>query len=554
MTKIRLIFYFYLFCFCAIILKLFYIQVLNAQEFSADYVTTQKIMPERGKVLDRTGAPLAVNQTTYLLFVEPKNINDKGEIVRKLDEILKIGDATLTAQIDEKKQWVAIKGNLSDETKKQIQQLDLKGIGFQEERKRYYPEASLAAHLVGFLGKNNKGESVGYSGVEGYYDKDLAGLPGLLKSERDLFGRPIFVGTQDRVEAENGRDFMLTIDKTVQHMMKEKLKAGVEKYKAKEGCVIAANPHTMEIIGLTCLPDFDPEHYYDFESKDYINWAISSVYEPGSTWKPMMIAAAIEEKAYKPDDMFDEECTKEVSNYTIKNWDNKCEGKITITRILEKSSNIGMVYTGEKLGEKKLYDYLKKYGIGEYTDIDLQGEVPGILRAEKDFYPIDYATATFGQGMAVTPIQLVRAFSSIINGGKLMRPYVVQEVVEGEYRRVREPTVVRQVLSERTSAIMRKMLVSVVDNAEAKWDKPKGYKFGGKTGTAQVAVQSGPGYDASKTIASFIGFAPADNPQFVMLVVLKEPGVSGWGSETAAPIFFDIAKDLLVYYNIPPTN
>lgn len=552
MTKIRLVFFFYLFCFFAIIVKLFYIQVIASTEFSADYVTTEKIIPERGKILDRNGDPLAVNQTTYLLYIEPPNVKDKHEVIRKLDEILKIGEATLTARFDDKKKWIAIKGNLSDEIKSDIEKLNLKGVGFQGESKRYYPEASLAAHLVGFLGKDDKGENIGYSGIEGYYDKDLSGLPGLLKSERDMFGRPIFVGTQDRVEAENGRDFILTIDKTVQHMIKEKLKAGVEKYKAKEGCVIAADPMTMEIIGLTCLPDFDPEHYYDFESKDFSNWALSSVYEPGSTWKPAMIAAAIEEKAFKPDDRFNETCTVEVSGYTISNWDDKCEGNISITRILEKSSNIGMVYTGTKLGEEKLYDYLKKYGIGEYTDIDLQGEVRGILRAENEFHPIDYSTATFGQGIAVTPIQLVRTFSSLINGGKLMRPYVVKEVVEGDYRRVREPKVIRRVISERTSAIMRKMLVSVIDNGGINWKQPKGYKFGGKTGTAQVALQGS--YDSSKTIASFIGFAPADNPKFVMLVVLREPGVSSWGSETAAPLFFDIAKDLLVYYNIPPSN
>lgn len=548
----KLLLYFFLLCFILIILKLFYIQVIASNYYSADYVTTEKILPQRGKILDRNGDPLAINQTSYLVYVEPHNVKNKSEVIQKLDEFLKIGEATLTARIDDTKKWVSIRGNVSEETQEKIKNLKLAGVGFQEESKRFYPEASLAAHLVGFLGKTEKGESTGYFGVEGYYDKDLAGLPGVLKSERDLFGRPIFVGTQDRVEAENGRDFKLTIDKTVQHMIKEKLKEGVEKFEAKEGCVIAADPKTMEIIGLACLPDFDPEHYYDFTEQDFKNWALSSVYEPGSTWKPLMVAAAIEEKAYKPDDLFDEKCEKEVSNYTIKNWDNKCEGKITITRILEKSSNIGMVYTGEKIGQEKLYDYLQKYGVGSYTDVDLQGEVPGILRPKSDLQAIDYATATFGQGIAVTPIQLVRAFASIINGGYLLRPYVVREVIEGDYSLNREPSVIRRVVSERTSAIMRKMLVSVVDNAEAKWNKPKGYKFGGKTGTAQVALQGG-GYDSSKTIASFIGFAPAEDPRFVMLVVLREPGVSSWGSETAAPIFFNIAKELLIYYNIPPS-
>lgn len=551
MSKIRLLFYFFLIGFSCIIVKLFYIQVLAASEYSADYISTFTISPERGKILDRNGDPLAVNQTKYLLFAEPQNLDKKDTVIQQIDSVIQLGEATIASRIDPKKRWVAIKDNLSEEAKLSLEKMKIKGLGFQPENKRYYPEASLAAHLIGFLGKNDKGENVGYSGVEGYYNKDLAGLPGVLKSERDLFGKAIFVGTQDRVDAENGRDFTLTIDKTVQHLIKDKLKKGVERYKAKSGCVIAADPMTMEIIGLACLPDFDPEHYYDFESKDFSNWAISSVYEPGSTWKPTMVAAALEEKVYKPLDTFEEACQKEVGGYTIKNWDNKCEGRISINRILEKSSNIGMVYTGEKLGNDRVYSYLKKYGIGEYTDIDLEGEVPGILRPQNQFYPIDYATATFGQGMAVTPIQLVRSFAALINGGKLMRPYVVKEVTEDGYKRSREPKVVRRVISEHTSAIMRKMLVSVVDHAEVKWNKPDGYTFGGKTGTAQIALQGA--YDSSKTIASFIGFAPADQPKFVMLVVLKEPGVSSWGSETAAPIFFDIAKDLLVYYNIPPT-
>lgn len=550
MNKMRLLMSIFFFAFVAISCKLFYIQVINATDFSADYVTTQKIAPERGKILDRNHEPLAINQTTYKLFVEPKRMKDKDYLVRKLDEILQVGEATLNARIDKTKTWVAVKGNITKDTRDKVKALGFPEVGFDEEQKRYYPEASLAAHLVGFLGKDQQGENYGYFGVEGYYDKDLAGLPGVLKSERDLFGRPIFVGTQDRVEAENGRDFILTIDKTVQHIVKEKLKAGVEKYKAKEGCVVAADPYTMEILALSCLPDFDPDEYYKFTDRDYRNTSLSSVYEPGSTWKPLMVAAAIEEKKYKPDDIFDEASSIEVSGYRIKNWNDKYEGKISITRILEKSSNIGMVYTGSKLGDDKVYEYLQKYGVGQYTDVDLQGEAQGILKPKSEYYPIDYATATFGQGIAVTPLQLVRGFAAVINGGYVMRPYVVKEVLEGNYRRQREPQVVRRILSDRTSAIMRKMLVSVVEHAEAKWDKPKGYKFGGKTGTAQIAVSSG--YDSSKTVASFIGFAPADKPKFLMLVVVKEPQVSSWGSETAAPIFFEIANELLTYYNIPP--
>lgn len=552
MSKLRFLFIIFCFCFLAIIVRLFFIQIVFSSSYSADYTTTKKISPNRGKILDSNYEPIAINQTKYLLYVEPKKMKSKYKLIEKIDEFLHIGEATLEARIKEDKDWVAVTGNLSKETKKKLELLLLPEIGFQEETHRFYPEASLAAHLIGFMGKDKDGGSIGYFGVEGYYDKDLAGLPGVLKSERDLFNRPIFAGAQEKVDAADGRDFVLTIDKSVQHIVKEHLRKGIENFKAKSGCVIAVNPKTMAIIALTCLPDFDPEVYYNFSEDVFSNWSISSAYEPGSTFKPLIMAAAIEEKVLKPNDLFNESGSVEIGGYTVRNWNDKYEGKISVTRILEKSSNVGMVYVGSKLGKEKVHEYIQKYGFGDYTNIDLQGEVPGQVKPLDQWYPIDSATTSFGQGISVTAMQLVRGFAAVINGGYLMRPYIVKEVVEDGYKKVREPQIQRRVLSERTSEIMRKMLVNTVAHAEAKWDIPEGFTFGGKTGTAQIALEGK--YDASKTIASFIGFAPADDPQFLVLTVIQEPGSSSWGSETAAPLFFDIAKELLIYYNIPSEN
>lgn len=552
MNKIRLLFL--LFCggLVAVIIKLCLVQVVYPSYFSADYITTTKITPERGKILDRNYEPMAINQTKYLLYVEPQKMNSKDEVVENIDKVLELGEATIESRIDPAKVWVSVKGNISKENKEKLEALKVPGIGFQEETHRFYPEASLSAHLLGFLGKDKDGEQVGYFGLEGYYDRDLAGLPGVLKSERDLFNRPIFVGTQEKVDANDGRDFVMTIDKSVQHIIKEQLKAGMEKFKAKSACVIAANPKTMEIIGLSCLPDYDPGEYYEFSEKDFINSTISSGYEPGSTFKPLVMAAAIEEGVIKPDDIYDEAGAVTYSGYRIQNWNDQYEGKITATRILEKSSNVGMVHVGELLGKEKLHDYILKYGFGDYTNIDLQGETTGSVKPLDTWYPIDAATMAFGQGILVTPMQLMRGFAAVINGGKLMRPYVVKEVIENGYHKERQPQVQRRVLSERTSAIMRKMLVSTVAHAEAKWDIPEGFTFGGKTGTAQIALEGK--YDASKTIASFIGFTPADDPEFLVFVIIREPESSSWGSETAAPLFFDIAKELLIYYNIPASK
>ncbi len=549
MSSLRPLFIIFLIAFSAVILKLFAIQVVGSQ-YSVDYTTTRKIIPNRGKILDRNLDPLALNQTKYLLYVEPKKIQDRSALIDELDEILAIGEATLEARIDTSKVWIAIKGNIDKEVKAKLEAAKLPGIGFEEEKHRFYPEASLAAHLVGFLGKDTEGDRVGYFGVEGYYEQDLAGLPGMLKSERDVLNKPIFVGSQQRLVAEDGRDFILTIDKSVQHMVKEKLKDGVEKFKAKSGCVITVDPKTLEIIALVCLPDFDPDTYYDFDDATFKNWTISSVYEPGSTFKPLVMAAAIEEGAIKPDGFYDEAGPVAIGGYTVRNWNDKYEGKISTTRILEKSSNVGMVHVGQQLGQEKLSSYLKKFGFGDYTNIDLQGESPGQVKPLDTWYPIDAATTSFGQGISVTGLQLVRSFASLINGGYLMRPYIVRGVIENGETRMREPQVQQRVISERTSKTITKMLVSTVKNAEAKWDMPEGFTFGGKTGTAQIALAGS--YDASKTIASFIGFAPAEDPRFLMLVVIQEPESSSWGSETAAPLFFDIAKELLIYYNVPP--
>lgn len=550
MLKIKFLFLFILLCFFGITVKLFYIQVINAQRYSGDYLTTRKIEPDRGKIFDINGQPLAINETKYLLYVEPKHIEKKSYLVKDLDSVLKIGEATLEARIDETKDWVKVTSGLTKEMRDSLLRMKIKGIGFQEEQDRYYPESSLSAHLLGFVGKNAEGGNVGYFGLEGFYEKELTGLSGFLKSERDLIGRPIFFGIQERVEAQHGGDLVLTIDSAVQSMVKKKLVTAMQLYKAKEGCVIIADPYTMKIISMVCLPDFDPEKYYEFTEDYYKNPAISGVYEPGSIFKPLVMAAAIEEKAIKPDEIMDEDGPVTIGEYQVKTWNDKYEGKISMTHILEKSSNVGMVYVGDKLGSKKLYSYLKKYGFGKPTNIDLQGETGSYLKPENEWYEIDYATATFGQGIATTPIQMITAFASVVNGGNLMAPYVVDSVVSSGIERKQEPKVVARLMSKRTSDIVKKMLVSTVENGELKFLKPTGFRIGGKTGTAQIPIAGH--YDANKTIASFIGFAPADKPKFIGLVVFREPESSQYGSETAAPLFFDIAKDLLLYYNIAP--
>lgn len=550
--KIKFIFLLFIAFYAALIIRLFFLQVIYSPSSKSVYLKTNKLNPIRGRIYDQKNQSLVLNQNSYQLYVEPKKVEDKDRLLRLLSESLEVEEASISPKLNMSKDWVAIASGLTQEQKDKIDKLNLPEIGFDYQTKRFYPEASLSAHILGFLGKDNEGEDVGYLGLEGFYNRDLRGLPGFVETERDIAGRPILIGVQQRVEPENGRDLILTIDKNIQEISKRRLLEGLEKYKAKKGCVITADPKTMAILSLVCLPDYDLEKYYLFNENFYKNLAISDLYEPGSVFKPLIVAAALEDKRIKPNDTYNETGQVSVGEYNIKTWNDKYEGKISMTRILEKSSNVGMVYIGEKLGNKKIYNYLEKYGFGQNTGIDLEGEASGYLKPQNNWYPIDYATVTFGQGIAVTPIQMIRAFASIINGGDLMKPYIVHKIVSDNKTTEIKPKVERKILSQSTSDIIRKMLVSTVENAEAKWDRPKGFSVGGKTGTAQVPIKGF--YDASKTIASFIGFAPASDPKFLTFVVLYEPQTSIWGSETAAPLFFEIAKDLIVYYNISPTQ
>lgn len=547
---------FFLFCtfsifILAIIGKLAFIQLFSSDDYSSNiYLKTERINPSRGEIFDRHGDPLVMNRTLYKVIVEPKNIKDKEKLIWKLDKLLKIGTATLEAKLALDKSWIPLKSGVELEDKQKVEKLKLPGVIFEEEEKRFYPEASVAAHLMGFVGKDDKASDIGYFGLEGYFDKDLNGLPGLVKTERDVFGKPIFVGVQDVVKGENGRDLILTIDKTTQMLVKKHLKLAVEKYQAESGCVIIMDPYSGAIIAMSCLPDYDPSTYGSFSSDSFINPAVSIPFEPGSIFKPTIMALALEKNAVTPSDTITESGPIRVGSYTISNWDNKYKGKLSMSQILEYSSNIGMVKVASKMKEATIQKGLSDYGFGKRTGIDLQGEAIGLVKNKDAWYPIDKATVAFGQGIAVTPIQMLTAFASLVNGGWIVKPYTVLEMRSDEGTKHIKPVRLRRILSERTSKQIKRMLSASVEHGEVKWKIPKGYKFGGKTGTAQIPIEGH--YDPTKTIASFVGFVPNNKPRFIGLVTIRKPLTSQWGSETAAPLFFDIARELLVYYGVPP--
>lgn len=512
------------------------------------------IPASRGRIFASDGSPLVINQKTYGVFLEPKNIDDRNDVVGKLAKELEIDRATISAKLTNTSLlWLPIAHQISEKNKEEIETFKLKGVGFIEETKRYYPEASMAANLLGFVGKSASGEDLGYFGVEGYYDQQLRGRDGKLLQEIDPAGNPILTGERKTIPAENGRDLVLYLNKTIQFIAENKLKRGIEDYAAKGGSVIIMDPKTGGILAMASFPSYDPANFSQYPADFYKNPAVSGSYEPGSTFKVLVMAAAINEGKVKPTTEMDENGPIEIGGYTINTWNQKYHGKITMKEVLDYSSNVGMVYVVKQLKNNVFLQYIENFGFGRLTGVDLQDESSPDLRPKNKWYEIDYATSSFGQGIAVTPLQMVRAVGAIANNGYLMEPHVVKEIklVDGSTLPI-APKVSSQVFRSEVARILTEMMVSAVDNGETRVIKPIGFRIAGKTGTAQIPISGH--YDTQKTITSFVGFAPVDNPAFVMLVTLREPSTSPWGSETAAPIFFAIARELFSYLGISPSD
>jgi cell division protein FtsI/penicillin-binding protein 2 len=556
--RFRLVLLFFLVCFLLITLQLGKWQIVRAEFLTelgeSQYGKSISLIPKRGEIRSSDNFPLAANRLAYLVFANPKQIKDIVKTSDMLSPLLEVDVASISSLLSLNRYWVPLKSGVVFERKKQIEAFKLPGIGFEEQYLRYYPEASLSAHLLGFVGKDDLGKNVGYFGLEGYYDRQLRGKETKATLIHDALGRPILSKLDATLQTNNGRNLVLHLDRVVQYLVENELKNGIENFGAEGGLAIVMRPQDGAILAMASFPTFDPNIYWESDDRDFVNPIIASTYEPGSTFKPIVMASAIDKGVITPLT----KCTAcdgplEIGGFTIRTWNNKYFPNQTMTDVIVHSDNTGMAFVGQKLGLNSLLSYLRKFGFGDTTGIDLQGEVPALIRDKNEWYPIDLVTASFGQGISVTPIQLISAFSAIANRGIRMEPHVVWKIETPEGKVIPiPPKQIGKPISAKTAKIMTEILVNAVDKGEAKWAKPKGYRIAGKTGTAQIPVAGH--YDPNKTIASFIGFAPADDPKFVMLVVVNRPTTSIFGSETAAPIFFNIAKKLFIYYNIPPSN
>ncbi|NMB69667.1 penicillin-binding protein 2 [candidate division WWE3 bacterium] len=584
-TRIRILRYIFLFSFVAIVAKLFYIQVLSHDKYQSlaysQYVDTQTIPPRRGNITTSDGFLLAGTKTNYTLYAEPKKIPEIPEFSEKIAKLFVELDQKETSETTKSNSnfgdfylkvsqsikpdlfWVGLRRGLSPEDRKLILDMNIPGIGFEEDPVRYYPEDTLAAHVLGFVGSNEKGERTGYYGIEGGLNNDLKGKQGRIFQEVDSIGRPILLGNFKKLPPIQGRDIVLTIDRSAQYLVEQKLKEGVEKYNATSGTVVVMNPSTGEIIAMANYPTFDyknlifEEEVLTEEQKkvsgrkkyEYRNFAISSPYEPGSVIKPFTISAAIDLGIVNPNTTFEDNGPVWYSGKKIDNWDGKHYQTQTITQLLQKSNNIGAAWVGHQVGSKNVSKYFESFGIGAKYGIELEGEETGTLRDHDTWTDIDLANVSFGQGMSATPLQVLNGFNVFANGGYLLQPKIVSRIIDNG-KVINIPTKnIRKVLSSETTATMVDLLEKAAEGGEAKFFIKKEYRIAGKTGTAQIYTESG--YDPNKSNATFVGFM-SGSKKFSMIVKLEEPRTSIYAAETAVPLWMTIADDLVKYYGLAP--
>jgi len=542
-----------LLCFiwtCVILLKLFYIQVIRH-----DYYVTRAnkqrnavitLYPERGPIIDRKGRPLAISVQMVSIYGVPEEMKDPSTTLTAVNSVVPVELKELIKAASHRSfVWIARK--IPQQTADKVKLLNLSGIYFTQESRRFYPNKDLAAHIIGFVGMDNKG----LSGVEHQYDSVVCGVPGKLPVLRDAKKRLLLSNPHSLPTA--GRTVQLTIDAAIQHIAEVELKSVVDEQRAESGAVIIMNPYTGEILALANEPAFNPNVYQEYAPSRWKNRALQDYYEPGSTFKPVVAAAALDRNLVAPDDVFDcQYGSISVSGHIMK--DHKPFGNLTFRQIIQKSSNVGTIKVGMIVGPQSLFEYASAFGFGKKTGIDLPGEAPGMLRHPDKWSAISIGAISIGQELGVTPIQVLRMMSSISNGGFLPIPHTVAKISDstGSLRQTVFPQPQALPVKHETITVLRTFVESVVDEGGSGLAAViPGYSAAGKTGTAQVIGPSG-SYSDGGYIASFVGYVPAQKPAFAMIALIRGPKKEHYGGRVAAPLFRKIGQQVLKYLDIPP--
>ena len=554
--RIRLVAICFILAFGFIVARAFQLQVIGQQRWQkkADrqYQRTIPLLAQRGTIFDRNGEKLAVSVGVDSLFIVPSKIESPDQSAKMLADALSMDRRTVRDKMRSEKNFLWIKRQATPSESDRVRAMQLPGVGFIKEHRRYYPNSEIGAQVIGFTGLDPKG----LEGLELAYDSTMLGQGGFLVMERDALGRGMS-GADSKVEGgAQGSDLYLTLDKNLQYIVEKELAAGIRETKARAGTAILVNPMTGAVLAMANQPDYNPNAIQQHQPGDWRNRALSDTFEPGSTIKVFLMAAALNEGVITDKSRIDcENGSYRVSDKTI--HDHKKYGMMNPAEILKFSSNIGSVKIGKMLERERYYGYLKDFGFGGRSGVDLPGEVNGILHDPSRWFEIDLAAISFGQGLTVTPLQLAMATAAIANGGYLMSPYVVEKVVDpfGQVKIENRPRVRRKVVGRDVADLVRKMMTAVAESGGTgvKAAVP-GYKVAGKTGTAQKVDPVTGGYSMDRSVASFVGFVPADDPQLVILVVLDEPEGKGYGGINAAPVFSSIAEQALRYLKVMPTE
>ena len=551
--RIISIFLLLLLCLGGVAAKLFFLQIQQrdrlAQRATRQYQRRLPIVSRRGTIYDRTGRELAVSLKVTSIFAQPAAVEDRAATAKALAPILQQPAGDILARLGNDKPFVWLERQLDPAQAEVISDLNLKGIGLYPESRRYYPRQDLAAHVLGMVGLDDRG----LEGLEHQYDDLLGGQPEFVAAQQDALGRVIFRQEEPERPAPIF-DITLTIDEVLQYITERDLQRAVEQSRAKAGTAIVMDPYTGEILALANQPTYDPNSYRTVNAAARRDRAITDTFEPGSVFKVILAAGALEEGVVRPGDrFFGENGAIEVSGVTIR--DHEKYGWLTVRDILAQSSNVGAIKIGQKLGKSLYYHYISSFGFGSLTGLDLPGETPGLMRRPKSWSPLSLPILSLGQEISVTSVQIATAFAAIANGGNLVRPHVVHALTaqDGSLSHEIDPVVIRRVISPETARTLLDMLRAVVEEGTGKGASIEEYTVAGKTGTAQKLDPATGRYSHQKIVASFVGAVPAESPRLVILVLIDEPETQRWGGSIAAPTFREIAGDALKYLQVPPS-
>ncbi|HTQ80500.1 MAG TPA: penicillin-binding transpeptidase domain-containing protein [Thermoanaerobaculia bacterium] len=534
----------------AVAARLYDLQVVRYDHYLGkarrQQTTVVELDPPRGTIYDAHGRELAVSVQADSVWADPTDIRDPDAAAKSLAPILHQDAAALARRLSRDGDFVWVARKLDPPDADAVRRLELPGIYFLPESKRYYPMRELAAQVLGYVGTDNQG----LAGLELVYNREIAGRPGRRTLLRDARRGAVIAPGLAAADPEPGRDLYLTLDATIQHMVERELKQAVEKNRAKTGSMVLLDPATGAVLAMATYPSFDPNRYGEYSAAEWRNRSIMDAYEPGSTFKVITAAAALGNGVVRPEDVFDCEMGG-ITLYGIRIRDHKPYGRLTFADVIAKSSNVGVIKTAMKLGDERLYRSIRDFGFGRPTGIDLPGESPGILASLKSWRPLTKAYISFGQGVSVTPLQLAAALAAVAADGALMTPRVVAAVGKGDALERRHSKPAAHPITPETARVLQGILEGVVTGGTGKSAAVPGYRVAGKTGTAQKPGVGG--YAHGSYIPSFVGFAPADRPAIVGVVAIDSPqGFAYYGAQVAAPAFGAITRQVLLYMGVRP--